>query len=74
MNDAVMNDEAIRVVRGNPTADELAAIVSVVAAMAVELEGTRARTASRTASAWTLSQRPIRTALVPGISRWRSFT
>ena len=65
--------QEIRVVRGNPTPDELAAVVSVLDAMAAELEGTRARAAEKSASAWTLSQRPIRTPIVPGLTHWRGF-
>ena len=67
------NGEEIRVGRGNPTPDELAAVVSVLEAMAAELEGTRAKAAEKAASAWRLSQRPIRTPILPGITRWRSF-
>ena len=64
----------VRVVRGNPTSDELAAVVSVLEAMAAELEGTRVLAAEKAASAWRLSQRPIRTPILPGITRWRSFS
>ncbi|MCC6270748.1 MAG: acyl-CoA carboxylase subunit epsilon [Microbacteriaceae bacterium] len=64
----------IRVVRGNPTPDELAAVVSVLEAMSEEWEGTHAQAAEEPASAWASSQRPIRTPIVPGITRWRSFT
>lgn len=66
--------EEIRVIRGNPTPDELAAVVSVLDAMFVELEGTRATAAHKSVSAWRLSQRPIRTPILPGITRWRSFS
>lgn len=66
--------QEIRVVRGNPTPDELAAVVSVLEAMAAELEGTRAKVAEKSASAWTSSQRPIRTPILPGVTRWRSFS
>ncbi len=65
-------DQEIRVVRGNPTPDELAAIVSVLDAMTAELEGTRTVSLPREASAWRLSQRPIRTPIIPGVTRWRS--
>lgn len=66
--------EEIHVVRGNPTPDELAAVVSVLEAMTAEFEGTRATAKARAASAWALSQRPIRTPIVPGVTRWRSFS
>ncbi len=65
--------EEIRVVRGNPTPDELAAVVSVIEAMTAEFEGTLARSHAHAASAWRLSQRPIRTPIVSGVTRWRSF-
>lgn len=65
--------EEIRVVRGNPTAEELAAVISVIETMAAELEGTREQTAEKAASAWRLSQRPIRTPILPGMTHWRSF-
>lgn len=66
--------DEIRVVRGNPTPDELAAVVSVLEAMAAELEGTRARAGAKSSSAWVQSQRPIRTPILPGVTRWRSFS
>ncbi|MEO7349574.1 MAG: acyl-CoA carboxylase subunit epsilon [Terrimesophilobacter sp.] len=66
--------QEIRVVRGDPTPEELAAVVSVLESMAAELEGTRARAEEKSASAWTQSQRPIRTPILPGLSRWRSFS
>jgi len=70
----VTGAEEIRVVRGNPTPDELAAIVSVIEAMTAEIEGTKARAQARAASAWRLSQRPIRTPLIRGLTRWRSIS
>ena len=66
--------QEIRVVRGNPTPDELAAIVSVIEAMTAEIEGSKAREQAHAASAWRLRQRPIRIPLVPGMSHWRSFS
>ncbi|MCC7128530.1 MAG: acyl-CoA carboxylase subunit epsilon [Microbacteriaceae bacterium] len=64
----------IRVIAGSPTEEELAAVVAVLEAMALELEGTRAKKAEKAASAWRLSQRPIRTPVLPGLSRWRTFS
>jgi hypothetical protein len=70
-----VTDEAeISVVRGNPTPDELAAVVSVLEAMTAEIEGSRARETARAASSWRLSQRPIRTPIIPGQTRWRDFS
>lgn len=67
------NDD-IRVVRGNPTSEELAAVVSVLEAMAAEHSGTRVRRMHSSADGWVLSQRPIRTPIVPGVTRWSSFS
>ena len=69
----MIDDDEIRVVRGKPTSEELAAVISVIEAMTAELEGTRASAAASAASGWRLSQRPIRTPIVPGITRWRGF-
>lgn len=66
--------EDVEVISGNPTPEELAAIVAVLEGMTQELEGTRARAAARAASAWRHSQRPIRTPILPGMTRWRSFS
>jgi hypothetical protein len=66
--------DEIRVVAGDPTPEELAAVVAVLEGMAEELEGTRADAAARAASAWAQSQRPIRTPIVPGVTRWRGFS
>lgn len=65
--------QSIRVVRGNPTPEELAAVVAVVQGMTEELEGTRRTATARAVSAWAAQQRPIRAPIVPGHTRWRSF-
>jgi len=70
----VSSDGDIKVVSGNPTPEELAAIVAVLEGMTHEIEGTRARAAAKAASTWRLSQRPIRTPIVPGVTRWRTFS
>ena len=68
-----MNPEDIRVIGGNPTSEELAAVVAVLRGMAEEVEGTRRTEAAREVSAWVVHQRPIRSPIVPGHTRWRSF-
>ena len=64
--------EELRVMSGNPTPEELAAVISVLQAMVIELGGARQKI-SHLETAWAASQRPIRTALVPGHTSWRSF-
>lgn len=63
----------VRVVAGNPTEEELAAVIAVLEGLALELEGTRAKATEKAASAWRLSQRPIRQPIIPGFTRWRTF-
>ncbi len=63
----------VRVLRGNPTPEELAAVAAVVAAVleeeaaADEIAGRERRTA------WDLAQRPLRGDLDRGTG-WRSFS
>ncbi len=70
----MIDADEIQVVSGNPTPEELAAVVAVLEGMTQELEGTRARAAAKAASAWRLSQRPIRTPILRGVTTWRSFS
>lgn len=65
--------DELRVVSGNPTPEELAAVISVLQAMSAELAGAHETTVKQE-SAWAASQRPIRTPIVPGHTRWRSFS
>ncbi|TDC82987.1 acyl-CoA carboxylase subunit epsilon [Micromonospora sp. KC606] len=57
-----------RVVRGIPTAEELAALVGVV----VGRSSTAAVTAARTSSAWARSARPTAVKPVAGPGAWRA--
>ncbi|WP_168626408.1 acyl-CoA carboxylase subunit epsilon [Cryobacterium sp. BB307] len=70
MTDATEGPD-IRLVRGNPTPEELAAVTAVLTAIAGELEGRQAPPVKR--SPWENSQRPIRTPIVRGITSWRTF-
>ncbi|MFM7211058.1 MAG: acyl-CoA carboxylase epsilon subunit [Actinomycetota bacterium] len=62
-----MSDEPV-VIRGNPTEEEVAA---VVAALAVMREA-RAKTARRRRSLWSLPSRQTRPRLSPGPGAWRA--
>jgi hypothetical protein len=64
---------SIRVERGRPSAEELAAVTAVLAAAIDELREDRARADEPAASAWSRSQRVLRRELRPGAGRWRSF-
>ncbi|MEJ7704842.1 MAG: acyl-CoA carboxylase subunit epsilon [Geodermatophilaceae bacterium] len=58
----------LRIVRGEPTAEELAALVSVLAAVA----GARRAAAPPPAPTWSAASRSVRTALSPGHGGWRA--
>ena len=64
--------DELQVVSGNPTPEELAAVISVLQAMSAEITGAQ-RAVAEQASLWSESQRPIRNPIVPGHTRWRSF-
>ena len=60
----------IRILRGNPDADEIAAVTAVLSAALEELAGEQRRAQSAGPSAWQRSQRNVRTPLVRGA--WRT--
>lgn len=63
-----MSDEQplLRVVRGEPTAEELAALVAVVTARSAARPGAAPR------SVWTDRAQLVRRSLAPGSGAWRS--
>ena len=65
---------AFRVLSGNPTATELAAVTAVLTAMVEQADGQRMPVAMPSRSAWSLSQRPLRSPIVPGDGAWTRRT
>jgi uncharacterized protein (DUF1800 family) len=64
-----------RVISGNPTASELAAVTAVLTAAIEDLEDVRRRAEEQHGqTAWQRTQRPIRTPLSRGAGIWRSFS
>jgi len=64
----------LRIVAGDPTPDELAAVTALLAAVEAGRAEAAATTSSRTAtSAWTRSARAPRPSIVSGEGRWRGF-
>jgi hypothetical protein len=59
-----------RVLSGNPTASELAAVTAVLTAMVEDSDGKRMPVADPSRNAWSLSQRTLRRAIVPGAGAW----
>ena len=60
----------LRVIRGEPTADELAAVVVVLTARAAESDGQPAP--RRPQSEWAAKSRQMRPQLTPGPGAWRA--
>jgi len=61
-------EQPLRVVKGNPTDDELAALVAVISAKAAAPPGADAEPPSNWAAYW----RRVRTPLRPGRGAWRA--
>ena len=64
----------IRILGGNPSAEEIAAVTAVVSAALEEVAAERGRVAQTGPSAWALSQRPFRQPITPSNGVWRNFT
>ncbi|MBU6310932.1 MAG: hypothetical protein KGN38_00210 [Actinomycetales bacterium] len=62
-----MSDDPV-VIRGNPTAAEVAAVVAALTVM----RETRAKAARRRRSLWSLPSRQTRPRLSPGPGAWRA--
>jgi hypothetical protein len=63
----------LRIITGDPTAKELAAITAVLGGMIEEAETNQRQSARRGQSGWQRSQVPIRQTLAPGFGAWRTF-
>ena len=61
----------IRLVGGNPSDEEIAAVTAVLSAALEELSADDGRRQRLTPSAWERSQRSVRTPLTPGA--WKTF-
>ena len=68
-----MNSADIQIVSGAPTAEEIAAVTSVLHAVLDELAASEATRAESTTTAWQRDQRGLRTTLTPGPGAWRGF-
>ena len=74
-DDAVANDAAapealMRVVSGQPTPTELAAVAAVIEGMASESDSSRRKATDAGPGAWELSQRPAAVSIVPSRGAW----
>jgi hypothetical protein len=66
----VSDQPGIRIIGGNPDAEEIAALTAVLTAALDELAGEQRRAQSSGPTAWQRSQRAVRTPLVRGA--WRT--
>jgi len=64
----------MRVLGGNPTPEELAAVTAVVTAALEETADENARADAAGPTAWQRSQRNIRATIHPGHGAWRGFS
>jgi hypothetical protein len=64
----------LRIISGDPTPAELAAVTAVLGAMIEEAESSQRQSARRGQSAWQRSQAPIRQTISPGFGAWRTFS
>jgi gamma-glutamyl:cysteine ligase YbdK (ATP-grasp superfamily) len=71
MTDAPLD---LRIVNGQPTPAELAAVTAVIHGILDELAEDEATRARATTTAWQRSQRSLRETLRPGAGAWRGFS
>ena len=72
-DDSEVPQLSISIVRGDPSAEEVAAVTAVLSAALEELADANARESVVTTSAWQRGQRNIRQPIHPGPGAWRSF-
>jgi hypothetical protein len=64
----------IRIVSGDPTDAEIAAVTAVITATLQELADDGLRDAPEPVSAWQRSRRPVRSPITRGAGAWRGFS
>lgn len=64
--------DAIKLVRGNPTPDELAAAIAVVEAILAEEQAANSATRQQPKSTWNRNSVKLRSAINPGFGQWRA--
>ena len=64
--------DSIKVVRGNPTAEELATVIALVQAAAEEERNSAASASPTTRSTWNRNNSQLRANVVPGVGQWRT--
>ena len=70
MTDSDPTTPELRVLAGNPSATDLAAITAVASALVAESDGHQTTAAHPVRTAWSFSQRQLRREIVPGPGAW----
>jgi hypothetical protein len=71
MSEEINLAEAIQVVSGNPTAEELAAVIAILEATQSE-QSSQKKAAKKAASSWNRNAGNLRGDLLPGFGQWRA--
>jgi len=66
--------EALKVVRGNPTDAELAAVIAILNAAINDAEAAKARAPKTYRSTWGRNSAILRGSLTPGFGQWSAST
>jgi hypothetical protein len=64
--------EALRVVRGNPTPEELAAVIAIVEAASAEERATSGSVIRKPRSTWNRNHVQLRGGITPGLGQWNA--
>ena len=62
--------EVIKVVSGNPTPEELAAVIAILEAAHAEQVSKAKHLAKKPTSSWNRSASKLRSTITPGLSQW----
>ncbi|MDE2591429.1 MAG: acyl-CoA carboxylase subunit epsilon [Actinomycetales bacterium] len=66
--------DLLKVVRGNPTAEELATVIAVLGAASAEAAAQSGGRERRLTSTWSRNASMLRSEIVPGPGQWRFST
>ncbi len=70
MSDELQNQ--LKVVRGNPTAEELAALIAIVQSAVAEERELSSKSITKPHSTWSRSAAQLRGNIAPGQGQWRA--
>ena len=64
--------QSLKVVRGNPSAEELAALIAIVQSAVAEEQELGKREVTKPHSTWNKSHGQLRQNIIPGVGQWRA--